>query len=75
MVAEGLRYHDALKLIEALKQSGIDANITVGGICVDPKLSEVALARSICEKHGACVHDGNLTLQQEMILEGIKRKE
>lgn len=32
--SEGLSYSDALKLIKALKQENISANITTGGIAI-----------------------------------------
>lgn len=41
MIAEGIaKYEDAMALIETLKENGIDANITVGGIRVNPRLSD-----------------------------------
>ena len=66
MIAEGLSYPKAIALIAELKENGIEANITVGGISLNPKISEVQRCKSICEKAGAVVSDGNVTLLQEM---------
>lgn len=71
MIAEGIaKYEDAMALIETLKENGIDANITVGGIRVNPRLSDVQRAREICENAGAYVSDSNTSLSAQMAMIG-----
>ncbi len=65
-----LRYQDACELIKELKQTGIDACITSGGIAIYPEDNrETSLMFEICAKRNVRPHDG-ATMHQDAIMGG-----
>lgn len=75
MIAEGINYQQAIDLIETLKKNGIEANITTGGISLNPKISDIDLAKQICTAAGAYVSQGHMTTLASHILFGIAERE
>lgn len=63
----GLTYADACSLIDALKASGVDANITAGGIAMHPEPAQLQKMHDICAEFNTCAVAGN-TLHQELVL-------
>lgn len=61
MLAEGLTYPKALELIAELEDKGIEANITIGAVRVNPLESEREFAKAICEDFGAFVSDADIS--------------
>jgi hypothetical protein len=68
MIAEGISYGDAIALIDTLKENGIEANITVGGINLNPKIGDIELAKNLCKAAGAAVLQGHSTTLQNVTL-------
>lgn len=68
--AEGLGYSEACKLIDSLKQSGIEANITAGGVAIHATPDQVDRAREICREAGAIFSAGYSMHQEEVMLRG-----
>jgi hypothetical protein len=67
--AEGLAYGDACKMIDALRQADIDANITAGGVAVYPEPEQVNQARNICKGCGASFDPGFSSHQESVMLQ------
>jgi NAD-dependent oxidoreductase involved in siderophore biosynthesis len=65
--AEGLTYPQAIALIKSLNSQGIDANISIGCVSVQPSESQWGQARAIAKQSGASLTMG-LSLLQEMTL-------
>ncbi|MBE8990612.1 hypothetical protein [Nostoc sp. LEGE 12450] len=59
----GLKYEQALTLIQELKANNIDANITSGDVAVWLLQEEIALAQAICQRHGSSLKKGDTYLQ------------
>lgn len=70
MIAEGLSYDKAMELIQTLKDAGIESNITVGGVRIDPKESQRSTAIKIAEAAGAAVVEGSASTFAGYILLG-----
>lgn len=65
----GINYEAALSLIKKLKDSGIDANITQGGIAiVAENLNEINTMKKICEKYGTVAKEGATPLEEDIIM-------
>jgi hypothetical protein len=61
-------YPNACKLIDALKDVGIDANITAGGVAIYCSPDQIDMARSICKLHGASFDAGFTSHQEDVML-------
>lgn len=68
--AEGLTYPNALNLIKALKEQGIEANITAGGVAVTASPDQVNQAELICTQHKARFNPGYSSHQEDVMLQG-----
>jgi hypothetical protein len=66
--AEAGAYSTACNLIKTLKQAGIEAYITAGGVSIDCHPDEVNLAQEICKKFKASFKAGLTSYQEDIIL-------
>lgn len=67
--AEGLNYTAALDLISTLRESGVEANITAGGVAIHVvTAAECSLAESICAAKGASFAPGYSAHQEQVLL-------
>jgi hypothetical protein len=64
--AEGLSYEQAIALINELRQSSIEANITAGGVAIYPDPSQINQAKDICSSYGASFGAGYTTHQEDV---------
>ena len=65
----GINYEAALSLIEKLNNSGIQANITQGGITIAPaSMFEVNMMSEICKKYGTKASKGATPMEENMML-------
>jgi hypothetical protein len=68
IIAEGLTYQKALKLIKDLEDNGIYSNITVGGVRISPLEGQSKSAKQIITKHGAIINNQNISTMAGMYL-------
>lgn len=64
----GINYKAALGLIKGLKDSGIQANITQGGIAITPESdSEINMMKEICKNFGTVAHEGATPFEEDTV--------
>lgn len=66
--AEAGAYSNACNLIKALKQAGIGACITAGGVSIECQPNEVNLAQEVCKDFKASFKAGLTSHQEDIIL-------
>mgnify|MGYP000029222247 CR=1 FL=1 len=65
----GIRYEAALSLIKRLKSSGIDAEITQGGIAITPvNMFQVNMMSEICKKYGTKASKGATPFEESIMM-------
>lgn len=62
-------YQGALKLISALKQSGIEAWITAGGVGVCCEPAQIRTASDVCKAQGGSLDCGPTAHQQDVLMQ------
>jgi NADH:ubiquinone oxidoreductase subunit D len=66
--AEAGAYLNACNLIKTLRQAGIEAYITAGGVSIECQPNEVNLVQEICKKFKASFKAGLTSHQENVIL-------
>jgi hypothetical protein len=69
-VSGGQSYQDAVRLVQALKDVGIVANITVGGIDIDPSEKQIQQMHQIVESAGMKATEGTTIAKHLGSIEG-----
>lgn len=70
VVDGAMGYPEAAKFISALRAAGIEANITVGGVSMQPTEAQIELMQVICREFEAEAEPGSMTtLKARIVLE------
>jgi hypothetical protein len=69
-VSGGQSYHNAVRLVNALTSVGIDANITVGGIDINPSETQIQQMHTIVESAGMKATEGTTIAKHLGAIEG-----
>lgn len=69
-VLGGQSYQDAVRLVQALTSVGIDANITVGGIDINPTEKQIQQMHQIVENAGVKATQGTTIAKHLGVIDG-----
>ena len=64
--ASGFTYSDACRCMDVLNASGIETNITVGGLAVYLESHQYLIAKEICKKYGGGLKPGATGHQEDI---------
>ena len=64
--ASGFTYSDACRCMDVLNASGIETNITVGGLAIYLESHQYLIAKEICKKYGGYLEPGATGHQEDI---------
>ena len=66
----GIKYSDAVRLIDDVRELGIEARITQGGIAISPTDGQIKRMHSVCKKYNTVATPGVTPCEENIVFSG-----